>query len=60
VVQDNDYRVWRAYDNHYWPADFLIDQQGKVVASHFGEGGYDTMEDDIPQAARRRAAGRGG
>jgi thiol-disulfide isomerase/thioredoxin len=35
VVQDNDYRVWRAYDNHYWPADFLVDQEGKIVAWQF-------------------------
>jgi thiol-disulfide isomerase/thioredoxin len=47
VVQDNDYKVWKSYDNHYWPADFLVDQQGKIVASHFGEGDYDKMEDDI-------------
>ncbi len=47
VVQDNDYRMWKAYDNHYWPADFLVDQSGKIVAEHFGEGEYDKMEDDI-------------
>jgi thiol-disulfide isomerase/thioredoxin len=47
VVQDNDYRMWKAYDNHYWPADFLVDQQGRIVAEHFGEGDYDKMEDDI-------------
>jgi thiol-disulfide isomerase/thioredoxin len=47
VVQDNDYRMWKAYDNHYWPADFLVDQTGKIVAEHFGEGDYDKMEDDI-------------
>jgi thiol-disulfide isomerase/thioredoxin len=47
VVQDNDYRMWKAYDNHYWPADFLVDQRGKIVDEHFGEGDYDKMEDDI-------------
>lgn len=47
VVQDNDYRMWKAYDNHYWPADFLVDQQGRIVAEHFGEGDYDKTEDEI-------------
>jgi thiol-disulfide isomerase/thioredoxin len=47
VAQDNAYQMWQAYDNHYWPADFLIDQKGKIVAVHFGEGDYDKMEDEI-------------
>jgi thiol-disulfide isomerase/thioredoxin len=47
VVQDNDYAMWKAYANQYWPADFLVDQQGKIVAEHFGEGDYDKMEDNI-------------
>jgi thiol-disulfide isomerase/thioredoxin len=47
VAQDNAYRMWQAYDNHYWPADFLVDQKGKIVATHFGEGDYDKTEDDI-------------
>ena len=47
VAQDNEYRMWQAYDNHYWPADYLVDQNGKIVATHFGEGNYDKTEDEI-------------
>ncbi len=47
VAQDNEYRTWQAYDNHYWPADFLVDQKGKIVAIHFGESDYDKTEDEI-------------
>jgi thiol-disulfide isomerase/thioredoxin len=47
VAQDNEYKMWQAYDNHYWPADFLVDQKGKIVSVHFGEGDYDKTEDEI-------------
>jgi cytochrome c biogenesis protein CcdA/thiol-disulfide isomerase/thioredoxin len=47
VALDNDYQTWRAYNNHYWPAHYLIDQNGTVVKTHFGEGGYVEMEDAI-------------
>lgn len=44
VVMDNDYRIWRAFDNHYWPAHYFIDAQGRVRHQHFGEGDYDESE----------------
>jgi len=44
VVADNDYRLWNAYGNRYWPAIYLIDRDGRVVYSHFGEGNYDETE----------------
>lgn len=44
VAQDNDYKTWRAYDNHYWPAKYLIDHQGNIRYIHFGEGEYDKTE----------------
>lgn len=47
VAQDNDYRTWRAYDNHYWPAHYLIDAQGQVRYISFGEGDYDKIEQAI-------------
>lgn len=47
VAQDNDFRTWRAYDNHYWPAKYLIDAQGVVRYTHFGEGEYDVTEENI-------------
>lgn len=47
VALDNDYQTWRAYNNHYWPAHYLIDQSGTIVKTHFGEGNYVEMEDAI-------------
>jgi cytochrome c biogenesis protein CcdA/thiol-disulfide isomerase/thioredoxin len=44
VMQDNDYATWRAYDNHYWPAKYFIDKNGRIRATHFGEGEYDESE----------------
>ena len=47
IALDNDYQTWQAYDNHYWPAHYLIDQNGMIVQHHFGEGNYDEMENGI-------------
>ena len=47
VAQDNDYRTWRAYDNHYWPAKYLIDAEGIIRYTHFGEGKYEETEKNI-------------
>ena len=44
IVQDNNYKTWTAYDNHYWPAKYLIDKNGKIREEHFGEGSYDETE----------------
>lgn len=44
VPQDNDYGTWNAYSNQYWPAEYLIDAQGNVRRTHFGEGEYDKSE----------------
>jgi len=44
VVQDNDYGIWNAYSNQYWPAEYLIDRKGHVRHAHFGEGEYDQTE----------------
>jgi cytochrome c biogenesis protein CcdA/thiol-disulfide isomerase/thioredoxin len=44
VVQDNDFTVWNAYANQYWPAEYLIDRSGHVRHAHFGEGEYDQTE----------------
>jgi len=49
VVQDNDYKTWRAYNNHYWPAKYFIDRNGIVRSSHFGEGDYDESEKFIQE-----------
>ena len=47
VVQDNNYWNWNAFDNHYWPAKYLIDKDGYIRYSHFGEGDYDETEQAI-------------
>ncbi len=52
VAQDNDYRTWNAFDNRYWPAEYLIDAQGNVRRTHFGEGEYDQMEAAIRELLR--------
>lgn len=44
IMQDNDFATWRAYDNHYWPAKYLIDKDGYIRYTHFGEGQYDETE----------------
>jgi thiol-disulfide isomerase/thioredoxin len=47
VVQDNDYQIWKAYSNRYWPAHYLIDKNGDIVYTHFGEGNYVETENAI-------------
>jgi thiol-disulfide isomerase/thioredoxin len=49
VALDNDYGTWNAWSNQYWPADYLVDQQGNVRAYSFGEGDYAKTEGDIRQ-----------
>jgi cytochrome c biogenesis protein CcdA/thiol-disulfide isomerase/thioredoxin len=44
VAIDNDYTIWRAFENQYWPAHYFIDAQGRVRYHHFGEGDYDHSE----------------
>ena len=47
VAQDNNYATWKAFGNQYWPAVYLIDKQGRIVYSHFGEGRYGATEKKI-------------
>ncbi|MBP6882227.1 MAG: cytochrome c biogenesis protein DipZ [Candidatus Levybacteria bacterium] len=47
VAQDNDFATWNAYENLYWPAEYLIDSKGVIRRTHFGEGKYDEMEEAI-------------
>lgn len=47
VAQDNEFATWNAYNNHYWPAKYLIDVDGNVRYTHFGEGEYDVTEENI-------------
>lgn len=47
VAQDNEYATWQAYDNHYWPAHYLLDADGNIRYTHFGEGEYEQTEMNI-------------
>ncbi|MBB6485833.1 cytochrome c biogenesis protein DipZ [Rhizobium lusitanum] len=49
VAIDNNYAIWRAFDNEYWPGHYFIDAQGQVRHHHFGEGDYDQSERVIQQ-----------
>jgi cytochrome c biogenesis protein CcdA/thiol-disulfide isomerase/thioredoxin len=44
VVQDNNYDTWNAYNNEYWPAEYLIDARGRIRLTDFGEGEYPAKE----------------
>ncbi len=47
VAIDNDYAIWNAFENQYWPAHYLIDAQGVIRHQHFGEGSYGETEQMI-------------
>jgi thiol-disulfide isomerase/thioredoxin len=49
VATDNDYAVWQAFDNHYWPALYFADAQGRIRHHHYGEGEYAQSEMVIQQ-----------
>ena len=49
VVIDNDFTIWRSFENHYWPAVYLVDRDGQVRFHHFGEGDYTETERAIQQ-----------
>ena len=58
IALDSDYGVWRAFDNHYWPAVYIADAEGRIRHHHFGEGGYEECERVI-QILLREAGGDG-
>src|SRR5205807_10058916 len=47
VALDNSYATWDAYQNQYWPAEYLVDEHGEVRHVNFGEGDYTKTEQDI-------------
>jgi thiol-disulfide isomerase/thioredoxin len=49
IAIDNDYAIWRAFNNNYWPALYFIDTTGRVRHHHFGEGAYEQSEKIIQQ-----------
>ena len=52
IAQDNDFATWQAFNNRYWPAKYLIDAQGVIRYTHFGEG-----EDEATDLAVRSLLG---
>jgi len=58
VAIDSDYGVWRALNNQYWPALYIVDTQGRIRYRHFGEGEYDMSERVIQQLLLEAGAGR--
>jgi thiol-disulfide isomerase/thioredoxin len=57
VAIDSDYAVWRAFDNHYWPALYFADAQGRIRHHHFGEGEYGRSEMVIQQLLTEAGSG---
>lgn len=49
IAIDNDYAIWRAFNNQYWPALYFIDTSGRIRHHHFGEGAYEQSERIIQQ-----------
>ncbi|QBF27306.1 thioredoxin family protein [Pseudomonas tructae] len=54
VAIDNDYAIWNAFGNQFWPAHYIVDGNGQVRYVHFGEGAYDTQEQVIQQLLKER------
>jgi cytochrome c biogenesis protein CcdA/thiol-disulfide isomerase/thioredoxin len=56
VALDNDYKIWRAFNNQYWPAHYFIDGKGRIRYHHFGEGGYAESELVIRELLKQNGA----
>lgn len=60
VALDNDLTIWRAFNNRYWPAHYLVDAQGRIRYHHFGEGRTDVTEAAIRSLLAENGARLGG
>ena len=56
IAIDNDFSIWRAFDNNYWPALYLLDGDGKIRFQHFGEGEYEQSERNIQRVLKGNGA----
>ncbi len=56
IAVDSDYRIWHAFNNEYWPADYFIDGKGRIRHHHFGEGDYAGAERVIQQLLQENGA----
>lgn len=60
VAIDNDFAIWRAFGNSYWPAHYFIDAEGRIRHHHFGEGDYARSERVIQELLAEAAGSRRG
>jgi thiol-disulfide isomerase/thioredoxin len=56
VVIDSNHRIWEAFNNEYWPAQYLVDGKGRIRYHHFGEGGYGEIERAIQELLTENGA----
>ena len=56
VAADNDYAIWTAFENHYWPALYFVDTDGMIRDDHFGEGRNEQSERTIQRLVDRAPA----
>jgi thiol-disulfide isomerase/thioredoxin len=56
IAVDSEYGIWRAFNNEYWPALYLVDAQGSIRYHHFGEGEYEQSEEMIQQLLAKNGA----
>lgn len=54
VAQDNSFATWKAFNNHYWPAHYLVDAEGTVREIHEGEGAYARTEQLVRELLQKR------
>jgi hypothetical protein len=53
-VLDNNYAIWNAYDQRFWPAWYLIDADGFIRYKHFGEGAYEETDQKVQELLSER------
>ena len=56
VAIDSNYRIWRSFNNQYWPAQYLVDAKGRIRYHHFGEGDYGDIERVIQELLKENGA----
>lgn len=59
VAMDNQYAIWNAYENKYWPAQYLIDAKGQLRYQHYGEGAYQEIESKIRELLKEAQRDKG-
>jgi cytochrome c biogenesis protein CcdA/thiol-disulfide isomerase/thioredoxin len=57
VVLDNNYAIWQAFNNRYWPAHYFVDSKGSIRGHHFGEGNYEESEKTIRELLTEAGVG---